>query len=241
MEESIDDLLEMLDADRSELAEDAQHALIALGSQVVEPLIAVVPRLGRFGQLCAIEVFNSLGDMRPAEVLVGLLTSEDTTVRSWSAEALGDLGARRAAPALRQAYEAWKMRAEPLGDSEAGCLRWALTQLGARERVLPPRVAELQTGGEGPGSFWRADDLVEVINELAEHQQAVLGFLIWRTRRDGGLSWVSGPDLDWEVDRALPWARTVAECRDWALLAAGEFTGEMDLAAMIDWIDSSDT
>jgi hypothetical protein len=240
MDESIDDLLEQLDADRGEVAEDAQHALITLGPQVVEPLMAKVPQLGRFGQLCAIEVFIALGDVRPVDVLIELLTSEDFTVRSWAAEALGDLGAERAVPALRDAYEQWKTLGEQLDDSEAGCLRWALTQLGARERVLPPRVAELQAGGEGPGSFWRAVDLAEVIEDLAGHQQAVLDFLIWRVRSDGGLSWVSGPDLDWEVDRESPWLQTVAECRDWALLAAGEFTRDTDLAAMINWVDASD-
>ncbi len=74
MDESIDDLLAQLDADRSEVAEDAQHALMTLGSQVIEPLMGKVPQLGCFGQLCAIEVFNALGDVRPVDVLIELLT-----------------------------------------------------------------------------------------------------------------------------------------------------------------------
>ncbi|MER5867535.1 hypothetical protein [Kitasatospora sp. NPDC002040] len=74
MDQSIDDLLRELDSDSSEVAEDAQHALIALGQQVVVPLINVVPLLGSFGQLCAIEVFNAVADPRLVGVLIDLLS-----------------------------------------------------------------------------------------------------------------------------------------------------------------------
>lgn len=54
-------LMGELDADSSEAAEDAQHALIALGPQVLD-----------HGQLCAIEVFSAPGDPRPGDVLIDM-------------------------------------------------------------------------------------------------------------------------------------------------------------------------
>lgn len=120
-----------LDADSSEVAEDAQHALIAMGPEVLDELIAAAPYLGAFGQLCAIEVFAALKDPRPGDVLMGLLGSENATVRQWAAEALADLEIQRAVPALQRAYEAFRQRGEAPDDSEGVALRWALTDLGA--------------------------------------------------------------------------------------------------------------
>ncbi len=240
MDRSIDDLLRELDADSSEVAEDAQHALIALGPQTVVPLISAVPLLGSFGQLCAIEVFNALADPRPVGVLIDLLRSENLTVRQWAAEALGDLGERQAVPALRAAYEEWKARNEDPDESEGPALRDALTQLAARELVLPPRMVELQAGGDGSGRYWQSSHLAEVIRELAASRQAVLYFQLWRVRGDGGLYWAGPPEISWTVDRLRPWDMTVEQCRDWALLAASDVRPAEDLVAMISWIDSSD-
>lgn len=63
-----------LDADSSEVAEDAQHAQIAMGPEVLNELIAAVPGLGPFGQLCAIEVFTALHD--PLRVAGSLVTNQ---------------------------------------------------------------------------------------------------------------------------------------------------------------------
>ncbi|MGX1675537.1 hypothetical protein [Streptomyces sp. NPDC055400] len=68
MDGTIAQLVGELDADLSEVAEDAQHALIAMGSDALDELIAAVPGLGRFGQLCAIEVLTALQDPRPGDV-----------------------------------------------------------------------------------------------------------------------------------------------------------------------------
>ncbi|MFE4974293.1 HEAT repeat domain-containing protein [Kitasatospora sp. NPDC056651] len=228
-----------LDADSTEVAEDAQYGLIALGPQVLDELIAATPRLGMFGQLCAIEVFNALKDPRPADVLIGLLDSESATVRQWAAEALAGLGVQRAVPAIRRVYEAFRQREESPDDSEGTGLRWALTDLGAREPVLPPRAAALRAPLKDPNPAWPTACLAEVIEDLAAHGQAVLYFQVWRVERDtlhGG----GGPDLDWDVDRRLPWERIVADCRDWALLAAEETDKAPGLVATVCWIDASD-
>ncbi|MFE7587873.1 HEAT repeat domain-containing protein [Kitasatospora sp. NPDC057512] len=240
MDQLIDDLLRELDADSSEVAEDAQHALIALGPRVVVPLINTVPLLGFFGQLCAVEVFNALADPRSVGVLIDLSGSESPTVRQWAAEALGDLGDRQAVPALRAGYEGWKVRNEDPDESEGQALRDALTQLGAREPVLPPRVVELQAGGDGSGRYWQSAHLAEVIRELAASHQAVLYVQLWRVRGDGGLYWAGSPEISWSVDRLRLWETTVEECRDWALLAVGDVRPTEDLVFMISWIDSSD-
>ncbi|WP_439681244.1 hypothetical protein [Embleya sp. MST-111070] len=64
MESVIARSVDELDADSSEVAEDAQHALIAMGPQVLDRLLVAAPGLGSFGQLRAIEVFGALGDPR---------------------------------------------------------------------------------------------------------------------------------------------------------------------------------
>ncbi|MER7770973.1 hypothetical protein [Kitasatospora sp. NPDC096140] len=229
-----------LDADSSEVAEDAQHALIAMGPEVLDELIAAVPQLGAFGQLCAIDVFTALKDPRPGDVLIGLLDSENATVRQWAAEALAGLGIQRAVPDLQRVYEAFRQRGEAPDDSEGEALRWALTDLGARELVIPPRADALRASPGNLDPAWPTAHLAEVIEDLAAHGQAVLYFQVWQIKPDDGAYWRRGPGIDWDIDRRLPWARIVTECRDWALLAAEETDKAPDLVATISWIDASD-
>ncbi|MGN5377288.1 hypothetical protein ACQ4WX_05000 [Streptomyces lasalocidi] len=101
MENEIARRVAELDAESTEVAEEAQHTLIALGPQVLEPLIAAALALNPFGQLCAIEVFTALADPRPADVLIGMLSSESATVRQWVERGPCRTGrpARRATPA----------------------------------------------------------------------------------------------------------------------------------------------
>ncbi|MER5386411.1 HEAT repeat domain-containing protein [Streptomyces sp. NPDC002688] len=229
-----------LDADSSEMAEDAQHALIAMGPEVLDELIAAAPHLGAFGQLCAIEVFTALKDPRPGDMLVDLLDSENATVRQWAAEALADLEIQRAVPALQRAYEAFRQRGEAPDDSEGVALRWALADLGAREIVIPPRAAALRASQDNLDPAWPTAHLAEVIEDLAAHDQAVLSFQVWRIRRDIGAFGGHGPGIDWGIDRQLSWGQIVADCRDWALLAAEATDKAPDLVATICWIDASD-
>ncbi|MGW2376992.1 HEAT repeat domain-containing protein [Kitasatospora sp. NPDC001683] len=229
-----------LDADSTEVAEDAQYALIARGPEVLDEVMAATPGLGRFGQLCAIEVFTALNDPRPADVLIGLLVSDCDTVRQWAAEALAKLGIRRAVPALRRAHEAFRRRGEAPDHSEGAALRRSLTALGAREPVLPARAAALRAASADPDPVWPTVHLAEAIEDLAVHGQAVLDFQVWQRRVDGTFGYHPGPGIDWDVDRRKPWAEIVAHCRDWALLAAEATDRAPDLVAAIDWIDASD-
>ncbi|MEU5593748.1 HEAT repeat domain-containing protein [Streptomyces sp. NPDC020298] len=243
MEDEISRLVAGLDADSSEVAEDAQHALTALGTDVLEPLIAAAPALDPFGQLCAIEVFTALGDPRPADVLIGMLASESATVRQWAAEALAELGVRRAVPGLWQAYDAFRRRGEAPDDSEGEALRRALTELGARRDVLPARSSALRRPDGALNDLWPVGRLPEVIRDLADHGQAVLYFQIWEVRPDGRRLWSRGPGIDWDPDRGRPWSEIVAHCRDWALLAAeAAEAAEVapDRVATISWIDAAD-
>ncbi|WP_249374829.1 HEAT repeat domain-containing protein [Streptomyces sp. I05A-00742] len=240
MDGMIAQLVGELDADSSEVAEDAQHALIAMGSDALDELIAAVPGLGRFGQLCAIEVFTALQDPRPGDVLIDLLDSESSTVRQWAAEALADLEIQRAVPGLQRAYEAFRQRGEAPDDSEGVALRGALCDLGACEVVLPPRAAALRRSLENLDPAWPTVHLAEVIEQLAAHGQAVLYFQVWQVKPGGGTFGSHGPGIDWEIDRRLPWDRIVADCRDWALLAAEATDKAPDLVATICWIDASD-
>ncbi|MFJ8747276.1 HEAT repeat domain-containing protein [Embleya sp. NPDC127516] len=240
MEDVIARLVGELDADSGEVAEDAQHALIALGPRVLDPLIAAAPGLGSFGQLCAIEVFTALGDPRPGDALTRMPGSDNSVVRQWAAEALADLGIHRAVPCLSQAYEAFRRRGEDPDDCEGGALRRALTELGARDVVLPARAAALRHPVPGLGSAWPTARLADAIEDLADHGQAVLSFKVWQIGADGGVYGGHGPDIDWSIDRGRPWPQIVAECREWALLAAEATDTARNLVATICWIDAAD-
>jgi hypothetical protein len=53
-------LVAELDHDDSNVAEEAQSALIAYGQDSLEPLLAAAPNFAPFGRLCAIEIFGSI-------------------------------------------------------------------------------------------------------------------------------------------------------------------------------------
>ncbi|WP_369230300.1 HEAT repeat domain-containing protein [Streptomyces sp. R21] len=239
MDSTMARLVGELDAESTEVAEEAQHALTALGPEVLDELIAAVPRFAPFGQLCAIEVFTALRDPRPGDVLIGLLDSESATVREWAAEALADLGIRRAGPAIQRAYDAFRRRGESPGYSEAVGLRDALSQLGAREVVIPPRAAALRVAVGPLDPAWPTFHLAEVIEDFAAHDQAVLYFQLWQVK-NGSAFGAGGPGIDWDIDRRWSWHRIVADCRDWALLAADATARAPDLVATVCWIDASD-
>ncbi|MGW3209202.1 HEAT repeat domain-containing protein [Streptomyces sp. NPDC001135] len=150
-------------------------------------MIAAAPALNPFGQLCSIEVFTALADPRPADILIGMLSSESAAVRQWASEALAALGVRRAVPRLRQAYDAFLRRGEGPDDSEGEGLRWALTARGARETVLPPRSAALRGSGGALKGLWPVGHPPEVIRDLADHGQAVLFPLGARSAWVGGV------------------------------------------------------
>ncbi|MFE1030005.1 hypothetical protein ACFW5I_36705 [Streptomyces sp. NPDC058818] len=94
-----------------------------------------------------------MGDPRCGTALIGLLDSDNPTVREWAAMALAILDIDDAVEPLRRAYRACLARATPPDWTESVGIRWALTELGARTPVVTPLTARLRaTAAEGaPG------------------------------------------------------------------------------------------
>jgi HEAT repeat protein len=234
---TIRDLIADLDSDDTNQAQEAQAALGPYGRAVLEPLLDTAPNFGRFGQLCAIELFQEIGDPQAGTVLIPMLDSENGTVRDWAAQALGELGVPQAVPALRRAYAAVKERGTPLDWTEPLAIRTALTELGARREVVPPRVAELERQEGKLDRCWAVRDLPEVITELANARQLVLDFMWWEGWRDTHtLRETPRYDLDW----SLPWEHLVESARVAALNAARTPGIPDDSVATLAWMDEAD-
>jgi hypothetical protein len=228
-------LIGLLDDDSTVVADDAKAALISIGAEVVRPLAAAVPSLERFGQLSAIEAFEHLGDLAAGPVLIDLLNSEHDTVREWSASAIEQLGVHDAVPALQAAYRRLRISAGRLDDSEAVAIRHVLTQLGARQEVMPPLTASLRK----PDRLWSVDRLTDLINDLADHGQAVLYFMLYSVT-DRGAFWQSHESLDQDLDQRAPWPDFVEAARENALVEAAFVPQQPDLFVTLEWIDESD-
>ncbi|MEU4830760.1 HEAT repeat domain-containing protein [Streptosporangium sp. NPDC023615] len=237
-EEDIARLVELLDDDSDDIAEDAMQELMSIRPGVAGPLTAAVPHMRRYGQLCAIEIFQHLGDAGSAPVLIDLLDSEHETVREWSADALAQMGTEAAVPALQAAYRRLRATGTPPDFTEPVALRRALTVLGARRQVLPPLTASLQVS-TGPDAIWPAARLEEVINDLAEHNQMVLYFSLW-TVTDTGTYWTDHETLSREFDPHAPWPQAVAIAGETALLETAIIPARENLVAFVEWIDESD-
>ncbi|WP_234439908.1 hypothetical protein [Streptomyces bicolor] len=76
----IERLVQQLD-DGTGPSYDARAELIDMGADALPALIDGLPSLGGFGQLTAIEVFEEVGDPRCGPALIGLLNSDNPTVR----------------------------------------------------------------------------------------------------------------------------------------------------------------
>lgn len=234
-------LVEELGGDDHNAAEEAEWALKQHGSRPLDLLLERAPSFDRFGKLCAIELFEHIGDTRAGVVLIPMLQDADETVREWAARALAVLRVDEAAEPLVAAYEAVKARGTPLDWTEASGLRWALTELGLRTPVLPPLVAERAQQIDPIGQAWPAGDLIEVIEELASAQQLIT-FVSAYTHNAGSYGWHVDVDVDWpQLDIGLPWTQLVAAARDAALEVATHPRVPSDAFATVSWIDRSDT
>jgi hypothetical protein len=232
-------LISRLDDPLMDIAEDAKDALIARGTVVIPELAAALPGLDRFGKLSAIEIFEACGDRRAGPALVGLLSDADTTVREWAANALGALGYTEASPALAR-LNARLLRELIRPDfSEPVAVRSALTLFGLRRRVMPGLTRTLARD-TGHGQAWPVARLPEVLRDLADNDQVVLYFMIWRVGDHGQLHWTEHERVGWAFDRSLPWSENVAGARDAALLEAAFVQDTGDLVAKIEWIDKGD-
>jgi hypothetical protein len=239
-EERIHRLLATLDGPDTNAAEEAQIALIEdFGAAALEPLLAVAPGFSHFGRLCAIEIFDAIGDPRAAPVLIPWLESENDVQREWAADALGSLGATEAIPHIYAAWAATKARGTPPNWSEPDRIRRALSALGARREVLPEAAARLEAEGHDWDHAWPPAVLPEVFGHLADAGQVVMYFQYWRREAS---DWYGVPDTgaSVELDWALPWAALVAESRRQATAKAEAASVPPGTVATIAWLDRSD-
>lgn len=222
-------------------AEEAQASLshLARDVDVVAPLLAALPGLGRYGQLCAIEVLDDLGDTRAVEPLTSLLATEDVTVREWAAGALGGLGQVEAVPALNRAYRASRARQDPPEWTEPVALRRALTELGARHPVVPPLTASLRRPVPPLTWVWPAARLGDVLDELAAHGQAILYFQLGRADDDQWY-WIEHRTSETEIDYTQPWPALVEQAHQRAVNEARDAQMGERINATIEWIDYAD-
>ncbi|MEU9398423.1 HEAT repeat domain-containing protein [Streptomyces sp. NPDC048242] len=234
----IERLVQQLDDESSE-SYDARAELIHLGSAATPAILSALHSLGSFGQLTAIEVFEEVADPRCGPALITLLGGDNPTVRQWAASALASLEVEDAVEPLRRAYRACRERQTPPDESEPVAIRWALTDLGARNPVVPSLTARLQasTGPDSPG--WPSARFAEIIDDLADHAQVILYSQFWRV--DAGRTYgVSGTSLDWQLDWTAPWEQLVEEARARSLLEATETPVADHIFVTPTWIDRTD-
>ncbi|MFF4454674.1 HEAT repeat domain-containing protein [Streptomyces goshikiensis] len=238
MTSPVEALVQQLDSKADE-SYDARAELIWIGSDAIPAVIDGLPSLGGFGRLTAIEVFEAVGDPRCGPALIGLLHSDNPTVREWAAIALASLGIDAAVEPLRRAYRACLARATPPDWTEPDGIRWALTELGARSPVVPRLTARLRAIAADDAPGWPSAHFTEIINDLADHAQVILYSQFWRV--DAGRTYdISGTALDWELDWTAPWEHLVDEARTWSLLeASGAPVGD-DIFVAPTWIDRTD-
>lgn len=235
----VSELIDTLD-DPSGAGEDAKSDLISRGVEIVDELGARIGTLGSYGKLLAIEALQALGDARACTALIGLLTpDEDDTVVAWSAEALASLGCRDAVGPLQHALSRFVAAHTPPDWTGPLFLRDALTDLGAREPVLPSITSRLQQRHkDSEMRIFASRDLPTVIDDLAAHGQVVLGFTLWRIGADGHLYWAPATHAEWEFSWFIPWAENVIAARQAALAASA--AADATLLAHLDWIDEGD-
>ncbi|MFJ9023903.1 hypothetical protein ACIRPU_28600 [Streptomyces sp. NPDC102259] len=105
-----------------------------------------------------------MGGARCGPALIGLLNSDNATVREWAAMALATLEIGGAVEPLRRAYRACLERATPPDWSEPGGIRRALTELGARTPVVPPLTARLRSTAADDAPGWPSAHFTELID-----------------------------------------------------------------------------
>ncbi|MFD5637561.1 HEAT repeat domain-containing protein [Streptomyces sp. NPDC127077] len=239
MTSRLDRLVQQLDDASDDLSYDARAELIGIGSDAIPAIIEGFPSLDGFGQLTAIEVFEEVGDPLCGPALIGLLNSDNTTVREWAASALATLRIDGATVPLRRAHRACLQAATPPDWSEPVRIRWALAELGARTPVVPPLTARLRATVSADAPGWPSAHFAEVIDDLANHAQVILYSMFWRVEA-GGTYYVSHTTPDWGLDWAMDWPRLVEEARTCTLLEAAEAPVGDDIFVDPVWIDRND-
>ena len=232
-------LISELDDASTDIAESAKHLLIAEGAVVIPDLAAALPRLERFGKLSAIEIFEACGDIQAGPALASLLGDPDTTVREWAALALGAVGYTEAGPALAQLNTRLRRAGVRPDFTEPVAVRSVLTLFRLR-RQLTPDLTRTLARDSGHGQTWPVARLPEILRDLADHDQVVLYFIIWRVNDHGELHWSEHDRVGWAFDHSLSWSENVAGARDAALLEAAFVQDTGNLVARIEWIHEDD-
>jgi hypothetical protein len=118
-------------------------------------------------------------------------------------------------------------------------IRHTLTVLGARQEVLSPLTASLRTTAGSMQRVWPAARLVDVVDDLADHDQAVLYFQLWVVT-DGGTFWNDYERLDGPLDFGQPWQQVVVDARESVLIEVALVVPRPNLFASVEWIDRAD-
>jgi len=104
---------------------------------------------------------------------------------------------------------------------------------------MPPLAASLVGPAGSLDRAWPSARLTDVINDLADHDQAVLYFKLWATI-DGGTYWNGHERLDQPLDVSMPWPYVVEAAREAALIEAALVVPRSNLFATIEWVDHAD-
>jgi len=243
--QEIEELVAALDQENSNDADLAQWKLIeGYGKDALEPLLAAAPAFADYGRLCAIEVFNAIGDRRAGPVLIPWITSDHPLVREWTAGALGYLGITEAVPELLAGWEATKQRGTPPEYTEPVCFRQVLAELGAREIVLPDAIRRQTIDDDWLKPAWPAAAIRGVLDHLADAHQVVLYTQYFR--REPNLDpknwyWVNvgaTAELDW----TLQWEAIVTAAHDQMVAAADAKARKLPRRTVVtvEWIDRRD-
>jgi hypothetical protein len=238
---SVSDLIGELNYSSDGRGEEAKFELISRGAEVVPALAARVADLERLGKLLAIEVFEKLGDTRACSSLIALLRDDDTTVVEWSAGALGSLRCLEAVVPLLELRSRLVATRVPPDWTGPVALRRALSDLGARQAVVPVVAANLKVQRADAGmELFRSADLTTVIEDLAGLSQVILYFQVWRIGDDGHLYWVQSERGEWAFDWSVSWSDNVAAAHAAARANAARLVPQPDLLVQPEWIDEGD-
>lgn len=233
-------LLAELDSPQAGVAEDAQAELTALGLNAAPQLVEALATLTPFGKLCAIEILEAWSYAAAAPALTELLADESSTVRQWAAAALGQLGCIEAVPELQRLHSRLRAEDVPPDWIEPVAVRRALRDLGARQQVVPPALARSVEHREH-GDVWPAAIIGQLLDQLAEHGQVILGFQLWRQDDGTRLFWQDHASLGWQLDRSTDWKTNVEGAVDAARTEAACLPDDRaGLFVTMEWIDSSD-
>ena len=170
-----------------------------------------------------------------------MLREDDATVAEWSAGALGSLGCREAVAPLLELRSRLAASRVPPDCTGPVVVRHALSDLGARQAVVPVITASLRVQrADTCMQLFRSADLVTVIDDLAGLSQIVLYFQVWRTGGDGHLYWVQGDRGTWAFDWSAPWSANVAAAHAVARANAARLVPRPELLVQQEWIGEDD-